>query len=172
MSYGPITARELNAQWSLSAVSGIGLIHSCCNMTITMPQVYDKVNLRNDSINWDFKNYQPDVVTVCLGQNDGIQDSTKFCSAYIDFIKRLRSYYPKAAIFCLTSPMADSSLTIVLKNYLSSIVWHENNSGDKNIYKYFFSKRYHNGCGDHPDILEHKEIAKKLASYIKKIMNW
>jgi hypothetical protein len=172
MSYGPITARALNAQWVLSAVSGVGLIHSCCNMSILMPQVFDKLNLRNDSIECNFKNYQPDIVTICLGQNDGIQDSTKFCKAYIDFIWKMRSYYPKAAIFCLTSPMADSALTAVLKKYISSIVIHENAKGDKNIFKYFFTKRFHNGCSNHPDLQEHEQIAKELVAYIRKIMNW
>ena len=46
MSYGPLTSRALYAQWVLSSVSGIGLIHSCCNMNITMPQVFDKINMR------------------------------------------------------------------------------------------------------------------------------
>jgi Carbohydrate esterase 2 N-terminal len=80
LSYGPITARILNAQWQLSAVSGIGLIHSCCKMDIAMPQVFDKINMRSDSIQWDFSRYQPDVVTICLGQNDGILDSALFCN--------------------------------------------------------------------------------------------
>jgi len=41
--------------------------------------------LRGDTITWDFKAYQPDVVTICLGQNDGPkQDSTLFCSTYVD----------------------------------------------------------------------------------------
>jgi putative lipase involved disintegration of autophagic bodies len=52
---------------------------------------------------WDFTNYQPDVVTVCLGQNDGVQDSTIFCSAYVNFLKRMRSYYPTAQIILVTS---------------------------------------------------------------------
>src|SRR5262245_56799930 len=43
-SYGPMTARKLDAQWHLTAVSGIGMIHSCCEMTITMPDVFDKLN--------------------------------------------------------------------------------------------------------------------------------
>src|ERR1700744_3828554 len=46
MAYGPLTARALNAQWFLSSVSGIGLMHSCCNMDIIMPQVFDKGNMR------------------------------------------------------------------------------------------------------------------------------
>ena len=47
LSYGPATARALNAQYYLSAVSGIGLMRSCCNMNIIMPQVFDKISMRN-----------------------------------------------------------------------------------------------------------------------------
>ena len=80
-AYGPTTARALNAQYHLTAVSGIGLIRSCCNMTITMPEVFGRLNLRDGTGIWDFARYQPDVVTVTLGQNDGVQDSVKFCGA-------------------------------------------------------------------------------------------
>ncbi|AFD07537.1 SGNH/GDSL hydrolase family protein [Solitalea canadensis] len=172
LSYGAITARSLNAQWQLSSVSGIGLIHSCCNLTIKMPQVFDKIYMREDSIKWNFKNYVPDVVTVCLGQNDGIQDSATFCSAYVKFITQLRSHYPKATIVCLTSPMADEKLVAVLKNQLTSIVAAVKKSGDENIDSYFFSKRYHNGCGDHPDLEDHLQIANELTAYLKKLKKW
>jgi carbohydrate esterase-like protein/GDSL-like lipase/acylhydrolase family protein len=172
MSYGMITARALKAQVHLTSVSGIGLIRSCCNLTITMPSVFDNMDLRNGSKKWDIRNYQPDVVTVCLGQNDGVQDSTKFCSAYCEFIERLRKDYPHAKIICLTSPMADEMLTDVLRKYLTSIVTFENNTGDKNVYTYFFSKRYHNGCGDHPDISEHQLISNELIPFVKKVTGW
>jgi hypothetical protein len=172
MAYGPLTSRSLRAQWVLSSVSGIGMIHSCCNMNITMPQVFDKINMRNDSIAWNFKLYTPDVVTICLGQNDGIQDSATFCNAYISFIKTIRGKYPKADIICLTSPMGDALLTAVLKNYLNSIVITLNKNGDKEVYKYFFSKQYHKGCGGHPDLDEHKQIAAELTAYIKNLKRW
>lgn len=166
-SYGALTARALNAQWHLTAVSGIGLIHSCCDMTILMPQVFDKTDLRDDSILWNFQQYLPEIVTICLGQNDGIQDSTKFCNAYIDFIKTIRSNYSNSKIILLTSPMADEGLTATLKNYLNSIVIFLNNNGDKNIYKYFFKARYHNGCGEHPDLKEQQQISVELVHFIK-----
>jgi len=172
MSYGMITARALNAQVHLTSVSGIGLIHSCCNLTITMPSVFDNVDLRNGSKKWNFRNYQPDVVTVCLGQNDGVQDSTKFCSAYCEFIERLRGDYPHAKIICLTSPMADETLTAVLKRYLTSIAAFENKREDTNVYTYFFSKRHHNGCGNHPDMNEHRQIANELIPFIKRVTRW
>ncbi len=172
LSYGPTVARALNAQWVLSAVSGIGLIHSCCGMNIVMPPVFDKIDLRGDSVKWDFNNYQPDVVTVTLGQNDGIQDSVKFCSAYVNFIKQLRGYYPKAQLILLTSPMGDQQLTAVLKNYLSGVKYAIKKQGDKKVDTYFYSKQFHHGCDSHPDMAEHQEMAKELGSFIKKKMKW
>jgi hypothetical protein len=171
LSYGPTTARSLEAQYHLSSVSGIGLMHSCCNMKIIMPQVYDKVSMRNDSIVWDFKKYQPDVVTVCLGQNDGIQDSTAFCDNYISFLERVRGYYPKAMIVCLSSPMADPRLFAFAKKTINAIV-DKMNKTDKRIKKYFFTKQYKNGCDYHPDLAEHASIAKELTAFIKKTMKW
>lgn len=171
-SYGAITARTLNAQYHLSAVSGIGLMHSCCNMDVIMPQVFDKVSMRNDTIQWDFTKYQPDIVTVCLGQNDGIQDSTLFSSNYISFIQKLRSYYPNAIIICLSSPMADESLRSFMKKTLTAIVKKINDGGDKKIDSYFFSKQYYKGCDYHPSLAEHKEIAKELVSFIREKLKW
>lgn len=172
LSYGPVTARALNAQYHLSAVSGIGLMHSCCGMNIIMPQVFDKVSMRNDTINWDFNRYQPDLVTVCLGQNDGIQDSIEFSDRYIAFVKRLRAYYPRARIVCLTSPMADAQLATFMKKVLSAVVKRLNREGDKKVSSYFFSKQYYHGCDYHPNIEEHKAIAKELTEFIRKEMKW
>ncbi|MEO6723043.1 MAG: SGNH/GDSL hydrolase family protein [Ferruginibacter sp.] len=172
MGYGPVVARSLDAQWVLSAVSGIGLIHSCCGLTITMPQVFDKIDMRGDSLTWNFAAYQPDVVTVCLGQNDGIQDSVIFCNAYINFIWRLRAFYPAAEIILLTSPMGDAKLTAALKNYLSGIKNAVRLKGDKKVDSYFYSKQYHNGCDGHPDLAEHQLIAAELGAFIKNKMKW
>jgi len=172
MSYGARTSRNLHAQWHLTALAGVGLVHSCCQMNVVMPQIYDKVFLRGDTIKWDFTQYQPDVLTICLGQNDGKQDSVLFCTNYVKLLDNLRANNPKSTIICLTSPMADSSLTVILKKYLTGIVNQVCSTGDKNIYKYFFSKQYHNGCGGHPDLDEHQLIADELTAYIKQVKGW
>jgi len=172
LSYGPTVARNFNAEYHLSAVSGIGLMHSCCGMDIVMPPVFDKIDMRGDSLMWNFANYQPGLVTVCLGQNDGIQDSVIFCSNYVKFIAQLRAHYPKAVLLLLSSPMGDEKLTPVLKNYLDSIKKIVKKNGDKNIYTYFYSRRYHNGCDSHPDLADHQLIAAELNVVIKKIMGW
>ncbi|MGY3055128.1 lysophospholipase L1-like esterase [Pedobacter sp. UYEF25] len=171
LAYGPSTARNLNAQWHLTAVSGIGLTRSCCDLKNTLPDVFDKINLRENELKWNFAKYQPDVVSICLGQNDGFQDSVTFTSAYVNFIQKLRSVYPKATILCLTSPMADEKLNAVLKKYLTEILA-EAQKTDHNVYKYFYSKRYFHGCGTHPDLAEHKQMASELTAYIKEIKHW
>jgi hypothetical protein len=172
LSYGSIVARQLNAQWHLTSESGIGLIHSCCNKKILMPQVFDKVSISKDSMVWDFSRYQPDLVTVTLGQNDGVQDSLQFCSAYVDFVRRLRGYYPNAQIVCLTSPMANEKLAVAMKKYLTGIVSHLNSSGDRRVDKFFYSKSYNNGCGGHPDLSDHKLIAAELLGFVTRKMKW
>ena len=169
MSYGALTARALKAQWHLTAVSGIGLIHSCCQMTITMPEVFDRMDSRGNQGGWDFKQYQPDVVTVCLGQNDGIQDSTAFCSAYVRFVGHLRKVYPSARIVLLTSPMGNAELTAALKRYIGAVL---QGTRDPLVSSYFFSKQWSHGCGGHPDIKEHLEIAGELTGYLRGLMNW
>jgi lysophospholipase L1-like esterase len=172
MAYGPISARSLNSQYHLSSVSGIGLIHSCCDKKILMPQVFDKINMAKNEVHWDFNQYQPDVVTVCLGQNDGVQDSAQFCSAYMKFANTLRGYYPKAKLVFLTSPMADKTLKTVLMKYIVAVKATLILQGDKNIGSYFFTKQFTKGCGSHPSLTEQKEIAAELTTYLKKEMNW
>lgn len=171
-AYGPITARSLNAQYHLSSVSGIGLIHSCCDKKILMPQVFDKINMAKNELIWDFTRYQPDVVTVCLGQNDGVQDSTAFCSAYVKFAQTLRGYYPKAKLVFLTSPMADKTLKAALVKYLTAVERTLTKQGEKNIGTYFFKKQSTKGCGSHPSLAEQKEIAIELTAYLKQTMKW
>lgn len=171
-SYAAITARTLHASYHLSAVSGIGLTRSCCNMDIVMPGVYDKVSMRNDTINWDFSRWQPDIIGICLGQNDGIMDSAVFVQHYIDFIKSLRRHNPGATFICLTSPMADRTLADWMRKMIEAVKHESGRQGEHRVLTYAFSKQYHNGCDNHPDMQEHTEIAKELSDFIKKQLNW
>jgi len=112
------------------------------------------------------------VVTVALGQNDGIQDSTAFCSRYVEFVQTLRTHYPDAEIVLLTSPMGNEELTAVLKNYLTSVRNSVHARGDSNVHTFFFSGRYNNGCDNHPDLAQHQEIAAELSEFLSNLMGW
>ncbi|MBK6937870.1 MAG: acetyl xylan esterase [Chitinophagaceae bacterium] len=172
LSYGAITARNMKAQFHLSSVSGIGLMKSCCGHKIVMPQVFDNINMFSDTIAWDFKRYQPDVVTVCLGQNDGIQDSAIFCNNYVSFMHQLRQHYPRTTFILLTSPMADDKLRNFLRSSIYEVKARLEKEGERKVFTHVFEKQYIAGCDAHPSKAEHKEIADELTALIKKIMNW
>jgi hypothetical protein len=171
-SYGALTARNLDAQFHITGVSGIGLIQSCCNMGFTMPQVFTKTNLRKEGSDWDFTQYIPDVVTISLGQNDGIQDSTTFCTAYINFISQIRTHYPGATLILLNSPMADNSLNAVLVEYTNAIADYLVDQGDANIITFELTHNLNSGCGYHPDLTQHETIANELTGFIQATMGW
>lgn len=172
MSYASVMARQLDSRVHLSSVSGIGLIHSCCQLEITMPQVFDKVSMRNDSIRWDFSRYQPDLVTICLGQNDGVQDSAKFVSQYISFVGRLRKEYPRARFLLLSSPMADDRLREFMRIAILAVEREIKAGGDWRIATYVFEKAYVGGCDYHPSVAEHQQIAAELVPVVKKFLRW
>ncbi len=176
LSYGALTARALNAEWMLTSYSGIGLIHSCCSMSIIMPDVYDRLDLTSATKKWDFTKYVPDVVTICLGQNDGTSNvaSANFKNTYVSFINNLRGKYPNASIFCLTSPMADVTLLNAMKTTLTNVVDSVNNAGDSKVYWVQLPNNLLGGCtsNPHPNVAEHDSIASVLETAIKAKMGW
>lgn len=163
LAYGPRLGRLMNASVHLSSVSGIGLMHSCCDLEITMPQVYDKTDMRGNRIPWDFSRYQPDIVFVCLGQNDGIQDSTAFVNQYSIFLEKLETVYPDARFVLLSSPMADAALRNWFKRILPVVAGKMKKAADY----YFFEKSYISGCDYHPDVNDHAAIAEELAKFLR-----
>jgi lysophospholipase L1-like esterase len=180
LSYGAVTARILNAQWHIAAEGGIGLIHSCCDISYTLPDIYDRLDLYSPDIKWDFTKYIPDVVTICLGSNDGSTNvaSQVFKNKYVEFINALRSKYPDASIFCLTTPAVGSGMVAVEKIAFASIVDSVNKAGDSKVYWVALPSDQNSGCigpGQgigHPSIAEHAITANILAAFIKQKMGW
>ncbi len=44
--------------------------------------------------------------------------------------------------------------------------------GDKRISHYFFSKQFHSGCGGHPGLEDHRQIASELTDHVRRLMKW
>ncbi|MFZ5939845.1 MAG: GDSL-type esterase/lipase family protein [Bacteroidota bacterium] len=171
-SYGPIAARELNAQWVLSSNSGIGMIHSCCDKGYIMPEVYETVTLEPGGAAWAFDTDIPDLVTICLGQNDGIQDSAKMVDGYMAFLETVRKHYPAVPVICLSSPMANEELQVYQKMILRTVNDLSLQKGDSLVYSYNFSKQWVGGCDAHPTIEEDEEIAAELTAFIRHTLGW
>jgi hypothetical protein len=168
-SYGPRVARALNADYFLSAVSGIGLTKSCCGTPYTMPDIYDYINFSLDGEKWNHTNYHPALVCITLGQNDGLQKPEIFVKRYVLFVQRIHQYYPNATIVICASSMANEPLKKYHANYLPRIVDLVQKKGINRVYAFQYKGKYRGGCKHHPTLEEHQRIANELLNFLKKI---
>jgi hypothetical protein len=166
-SYGPTLARLNNADWILSSVSGFGLTRSCCGNDETIPEVYDFADLGGQEYRHNWKKHQPDIVFICLGQNDGLQKQDKYCFDYVGFVRRIKKANPNAQIICLDSPMAKMKLKKHLDTCILTAVEILKKQYGNSIHSYFFKKRYYHGRLKHPNISEHKQMALEIESFLK-----
>ena len=182
LTYGAITARNFDAQFSCIATSGIGIMVSW--FPTIMPDIYDLTDPHDKNTKWDFNKYTPDVVVINLFQNDSWivnqpkneQFKSRFGSekpkenfiiqSYENFVKTIRTKYPKASIVCVLGNMDATKEGSKWPIYIVKAV---ENLNDKKIYTHFFE--YKNTSG-HPKISEQKAMADSLIAFINQNIKW
>jgi lysophospholipase L1-like esterase len=180
IAFGPVLARRLNADYSIIAVSGIGIIRNHGDSTRIskrpMPYYYERTCL-NDTLIWDFQKWQPDLVVIRLGNNDYWEKPyptlSAFQTAYMKFLKRIRKLYPEASILVLCEPVRKDSHCDYIKSLVNELssrmqdkkIWFDELDVNLDRLKDF-------GCQAHPNELGHKKIADTLEPIIRKAMNW
>lgn len=182
-AYGPRVSRELNANYILSSVSGIGIYRNWNTNGPAMPQVYEKTDFQIDSKRlWEFKTYRPRIVSIALGTNDFSEgdhvharlpfDSAVFVNNYIKFVQLVKSKYPKARIALLSSPMINGDRRILLQNCLQTVKRKTDARypADKPVALFFFTPMQARGCGGHPNVEDHAILAKELFPFFKKLL--
>lgn len=122
LSYGPVLARKLGAEYHISSASGRGAMRNYeCNRSDTLPAVYDHLHLNDmSSARWDHTQYVPHAIILALGTNDFSPDNCnqpplsaecdpghydQFVTIMEQFIAKLHGYYPEAQIIMTSSPM-------------------------------------------------------------------
>ncbi|HEX8039445.1 MAG TPA: SGNH/GDSL hydrolase family protein [Chryseosolibacter sp.] len=182
LSYGAVTARHYDAAYTCIARSGIGLMVSWFSMT--MPEMYDRLNPFDTASVWDFSKATPDIVVVNLMQNDYalsfMPDYDQFkkrfgskppapefiISSYQDFISRLRGHYPNASIVCVLGNMDATRAGSPWPGYIRQAVA---SLHDPKVYSHFFP--FKNTPG-HPTIAEHQEMAESLIRFMDANVKW
>ncbi|UOB18133.1 SGNH/GDSL hydrolase family protein [Abyssalbus ytuae] len=182
-AYGPRVARALNVDFMLSSSSGIGVYRNWDVDGPTMPEVYENRYLNTDSTKkWNFKRFNPDVVSICLGTNDLSDgddihprlpfDAQSFTEKYISFVNKIYSHYPSVQVVLLSSPMMEGEKSEILNKCLKDVkkYFDENSESKKEIAIYSFEAAFPHGCTSHPDIKDHKVMAEKLIPFYKKFL--
>ena len=182
LTYGAITARNFDAQFSCIATSGIGVMVSW--FPTIMPDIYDLTNPHDKNTKWDFNNYTPDIVVINLFQNDSwivnqpknAEFINKFGSkkpnedfiikSYENFVKLIRLKYPNTSIVCALGNMDATKEGSKWPDYVKKAI---ENINDKKIYTHFFA--YKNTPG-HPKISEQKAMADSLIAFINQNVKW
>ena len=174
LSYGAVAARLVGAEYACLAWSGRAMWPKN-----TMGEIYDLTLPLDPGSRWDFGQWTPDAVVINLSTNDwagGTPDRAGWIAGYEAFLARVRQHYPRAAIYCATSPMMAGSPGAAAKSYLTQIVSDENAAGDKNVRLLVFETQDggRNGFGAdwHPSVKTDALMADKLAATLRPDLGW
>lgn len=182
-AYGPRVARALNTDFLISAVSGIGIYRNWNSNEPVMPQVFESAYLEVDStLRRDFSQYNPDLVSICLGTNDFSDgdgktkrlpfDSAIYINRYVAFIGTIYKHYPATQIVLLTSPMLSQEKALMMLACLEQVKKQSRVKfvGKPGIEIFEFKPMIPKGCSYHPDIADHEVLANQLAPFLEKFL--
>jgi hypothetical protein len=181
MSYAPMTARELNADYSLVSYSGRGVVRNYGDKNKTsvdpMPGLYSRICFNDSTSKWDFSKWIPQAVVINLGTNDfstkPFPDKDVFQGAYVKLINRIRVQYPGVTIFCICGPMIGEPCMSYVKELVAN---EQKNNRDKDVFFIPIDRSIMSdtdwGCDTHPNISGAVKMMNVIAPVIKTFMNW
>jgi lysophospholipase L1-like esterase len=179
LAYGSVTARLLNADQITVAWSGKGVIRNYGgSMTDIMPDMYPRILAYDTTHLWAASTWIPQVAVINLCTNDystGIPDRTQFTTAYTSFVKKIRTQYPQAHIYCALGPMLSGDNLTSARDYIGSIINSLKSAGDTKVHFIEFPMQDGSlGYGEdwHPSVAEHAVMGNQLAAQIKTDLGW
>lgn len=171
--FATIVARHFNADYHITARSGIGMVTDWSgDHTLNLPDRFDRALMDAPAPQWNFQQWVPQLVVICLGLNDysGLKDKAGNVSAensalyrqrYHDFLTTVRRVYPGVKILAVAAHVE------WIRENVRQIVHDESASGKQDIYyaqfDYFAGGYVANG---HPSAATHEKIAAVLIAAI------
>jgi Carbohydrate esterase 2 N-terminal len=171
--FAPIVARHFNARYHTTCRSGIGM--ACDwqgNYDFSMRYYFDRTLMENTKPKWNFKQWVPNLVVICLGLNDhtGLvgkdgkvsdRKSEIFRNVYHEFLDSVGKVYPGVPVLAVAA-----QLEWIHKN-VKQVVDEEKAKGHDNVYYAEFGS-YPGGyvANDHPNVETHRKIADVIIKTI------
>ncbi|WP_245237094.1 SGNH/GDSL hydrolase family protein [Paenibacillus ihuae] len=190
-TYAYLTARQLQADYSMVSYSGYGIITGYTEndqklTTHLLPDYYEKVGkseggfddtLLPQEVPWDFSKLVPDLIVINLGTNDDSytkEDAGKqaeYAQEYVEFLKMVRRNNPHAPILCTLGIMG-GRLYLYVEQAVSVYSWE---TGDSNITAMKFDEQLPAdgyAIDFHPSEATHRKAANQLTAQIRELLNW
>ena len=164
-----LTAKNVNADWSIIAVSGIPACDGIGYYSASMKAVYPKTRYISDkTLEWD-STRKPDVVILGLGTNDiwtyknQGKDLDYLRNGFEEILELIRTKNPNSKIVWIYGMMT-SNADAVIKQAI------QNKGGEtKGFYSLELPKDNSGGQG-HPGLEIQKTYSEKVSSYISKVL--
>ena len=162
LAYSGQTAVRLGAEWRQVGFGAQGITHGGSGGTASAP----------DTFNFFYKgcprdDWQPDLVVINHGTNDGGAPSSHFRPLYAKYLEQIRSAYPKAKIAAMR-PFNGAHAADILAEVKA-----RNESGDADVF--FIDSTGWLGKTDftdglHPNVEGSEKAADKLAPELEKLL--
>jgi lysophospholipase L1-like esterase len=178
LTYGAISARDLDAELVTLAWSGKGIIYNYGDdKNEPMPVLYPRALPQDGGSTWDFAQWQPDAVVINLGTNDfstdGDPSQSEFSDAYRVFLEQLRAHYPDAWIICLQPTLLSGSDLDTASMYIDDVVSARNAAGDDHVVAHALQFTVDGlGCDYHPSLATHLSMATALTAELQRVLGW
>ncbi|GIQ69147.1 GDSL family lipase [Xylanibacillus composti] len=206
-NYAALTAEALNAEYRILSQSGWGVLTSWDNNPRgNLPDYYEQVcglltGEKNRALGafeaHDFASWQPDVVVVNLGTNDGgafhsppwrdeatgethqqrlLEDGTyhaedvqAFEDAVVQFLRKLRRCNPQAQIVWAYGMLGIPMMPAIYR----AVDAYRKQTGDRNVTVFQLPDTTAEtiGARTHPGRLAHERAARDLSAYIRGLLN-
>jgi lysophospholipase L1-like esterase len=172
-AYDSMVAQDLKAEVSIIARSGWGIVRDQNGNTANvLPAVYDDAVGTQSSPTWSFAR-KPDVVVINLGTNDSAQGDpgVAYETAYLAFVRHVRSHYPSAWIFLTLGPMTIDPLLTAMRAHLTHVVAAFGDSRAATI-DLEPQDAASTGCDYHPNVLEDRTMATAITAAVRAKLGW
>lgn len=181
-SYAAFTAEGLDAEYTLIALSGLGVVRNLGQDTAVSSQTaidYVERALGLDPfIIWPADRGIPDAVIINLGTNDyssvPFPEEEGFIEAYMELLQAVRERYPQAFIFAVAGPLMLEPAPRVIEVAVERFRAARDDDGLKYVLieDNLEPSAEDFGCDWHPNVNGHGKIASQLMPVIADQLGW
>jgi hypothetical protein len=179
-SYGMVLARALDAQCHLVCFGGRGLVRDWQGKrdVLNAPQFFEFAIPEEPYNSWNHASYVPDGIFISLGTNDfnlklgAFPTEEEFVSAYVAFLRRLRSLYPSAQIVLTEGAIVNDKSSAqkgVLRSYIDETL---RQMPDPKLHAVPSTHYPGDASNAHPTAEQHVLMAHELEPVLRKLLGW